>query len=222
MVSSIYSVSEYRLIFDPENFTSKNILRPVRPQQKRFERPAWCFRLCISCLSHDSKALCKKNIKIYKKFTKLDFGQIFFENLENLKKSRKYFWNFSIENRIGNRKIKNFKKSQFFWFPIRFSMENFQKYFWDFRDFQNFWDFRDFGFCSKIKKFSTFFDDFFLKCFRIKSWLNNVATAMLFNRQKHNISKQTCSTKKGPQKNEFWLKSSFFEAIRSKVTKSAL
>ena len=45
------------------------------------------FHVCLTIL----KQFAKKNIKFYKKITKLDFGQFFFENLENLKKSRKYF-----------------------------------------------------------------------------------------------------------------------------------
>ena len=82
------------------------------------------------------------------------------ENFENLEKSRKYFRTFSIENHIEKQKIENFEILDFR-FPIRFSMEILQKYFRDFRDFQNFRIFFDFGFLSKIKKFSTDFDDFF-------------------------------------------------------------
>ena len=114
------------------------------------------FHVCLTILKH----FAKKNIKIYKKITKLDFGQIFLKISKISKNLENIFENFPLKIVL---KIENFEILKFliFRFSIRFSMENFQKYFWDFRDFQKFWDFFDFGFCSKIKKFSTFFDDFF-------------------------------------------------------------
>ena len=142
----------------------------------------FCLLKIIAVATLFSQLLILKHFK--KKHQKKLKNSWFSKKIRNRKKSQKI-----RKNRRKSRKIRKFS--------IWFSMEKFSKYFRNFRDFQKIWDFFDFGFCSKIKKISTFFDDFFLKCFIIKSWLNNVATAMLFNKQKHNISKQTCSTKKG-------------------------
>ena len=80
------------------------------------------------------------------------------QNFWKSRKSQKYFENFPLKIVL---KIENFEILKFliFRFSIRFSMENFQKYFWDFRDFQNFWFFSRITF-SKIKKL---WWDFFLK-----------------------------------------------------------
>ena len=82
------------------------------------------------------------------------------QNFWKSRKSQKYFWKISIENRIENRKIKNFKISKFSIFNTIFNGK-FSKIFLRFSRFSKILRFFDFGFCSKIKKFSTFFDDFF-------------------------------------------------------------
>ena len=117
-------------------------------------------------------------------------------------------------------KILKILKISIFRFLIRFSMENFQKYFWDFRDFFEIFSILDF--VRKSRNFQLFLMIFFKKCFNFQSWVNNVATAMLFNRQKHNISKQTCSTKKHWKRPKYWWNRHFPQAIGSEVTKSAL
>ena len=103
----------------------------------------------------------KKIIKICKKNQILDLEKKSKKTFES-RKSQKYFWKISIENRIENRKIENFKISKFSIFNTIFNGK-FSKIFLRFSRFSKKWDFFDFGFCSKIKKISTFFDDFFFK-----------------------------------------------------------
>ena len=92
----------------------------------------------------------KKKYEIFSRFWKKSkiFGFSPEKSILKILKKRK----FSIGNRIENRKFWIFD----FRFSIGFSMKNVKI----FRIFENFFDFR---FFSKIKKFSTDFDDFFCK-----------------------------------------------------------
>ncbi len=100
-------------------------------------------------LTYDIIGLWKKNhqktLKISRFSKKIRSRKIF---AENPKKSEKSYWkSYWI---LKNRNFQNFR------FPIRFSMEKFQKCFRDFRDFRLL-------FFSKIMNFSTDFDDLFCK-----------------------------------------------------------
>ena len=115
-----------------------------------------------------------------------------------------------IENHIVNRKIEIFKIFKIFDFQYDFQWKIFKNIFEIFEIFKIFEIFFDFGFFRKSRNFRLFLLIFFKKkCFNFQSYLNNVATAMLFNRQKHNISKQTCSTKKTLKIIEFMVKRQF-------------
>ena len=152
MVSSAYSISKYRLFVYKLNFTTKNICARAGATKNGFNAPhdvfVSVFHVCLTILKH----FAKKNIKFYKKFTELDFGQIFLKISKISKNLENIFENFPLKIVL---KIENFEISKFliFRFPIRFSMEKFQKYFLDFRDFQKFRFFSISDFCRKSRNF---------------------------------------------------------------------
>ena len=96
----------------------------------------------------------------------------FFENLKNLEKSRKYFWTFSIENHIENRKIENFEIFKIF-ISNMISNRNFQKNIFEifeiFGIFKNFRFLKTFFFRPSLNGFSRFF----LKFIRMLSVFNS-------------------------------------------------
>ena len=160
MVSSAYSITKYRRFVSPSNFTTKNSLRRAGATKNGLNAPhdvfVSVFHVCLTIL----KNFAKKNIKICKKFTKLDFGQIFLKISKISKNLENIFENFPLKIVLKIENFENFENFDFSIFNTIFN-GNFSKIFFAiFEIFKNFEIFR-FRIFVGNQTFFNFFDDFF-------------------------------------------------------------
>ena len=139
MLSSIYSIIKYRRFVAKLQFTTKNSLPRVCATKNGLNAPhdvfVSVFHVCLTILKH----FAKKNIKIYKKITKLDFGQIFLKISKISKNLENIFENFPLKIVL---KIENFENFDFSIFNTIFNgkfSKLFSRFFEIFEIFKKIW-----------------------------------------------------------------------------------